>query len=228
MKKLLIILILFSLHIVSGCKKSEELSPPVTFTINIVYGGTGKGKVIADKLSGIPLGGSVTLTVTPDPNYSLYSIKVGGVLANIIPTDKEYKHKISGINTSQTVEVTFEETDVLILSVKSTSEKPWMWTKLSLYKSDGDVFIRYSNLTPEEKTKKLYHYYPSKDVKVFNAEGSVFWYSKWDLKQKVYTQGDAVMTVVELTPNKFVYKATPIWSQAYNCYVYAQYIYERI
>ena len=227
MKKLLIILILFSLHIVSGCKKSEELSPPVTFTINIVYGGTGKGKVIADKLSGIPLGGSVTLTVTPDPNYSLYSIKVGGVLANIIPTDKEYKHKISGINTSQTVEVTFEETDVLILSVKSTSEKPWMWTKLSLYKSDGDVFIGYSNLTPEEKTNKYYFVYPSMDALVYQADGGIR-SGKWSLKQKTWQHGNDMVPVLELTSNRFVWKAFPIWSQYDNCYIYAQYIFERI
>ena len=74
----------------------------------------------------------------------------------------------------------------------------------------------------------MYHYYPSMDIKIANPDGSIYWQATWDLKQDVYKQGGQTLTVLELTQNKFVYKAPPFWSTVSNCYVYGQYTYERV
>lgn len=208
----------------SSCQKNPvPPSPPVTYSVNIVI--TGNGKVVADKTSGIALGSSVTLKFTPEIGSSFYSIKVNGTKrVDVQPSATELFYTIQNVNYNLIVEVVFVETQVLLLS---KLEPAWVWTKLDIHRADDNAFLYSVELTEAEKSRKMYHYYPSMEIKYINPDGSLYWNATWDLKQDVYKQGGQILTVIELTSDKFIHKAPPIWSNINNCYVYAKYTYER-
>ncbi len=209
----------------TGCDKPEPPAPAVFYTLSTIV--SGKGAVNPDKLSGIVLGSNVNLKLTPEIGYSLYSVKINGVkIEDIQPSTTEISYTIQNINKNQYIEVVFEETDVLILSAKSTNEKPWMLTRIGLYKVEGDVFIRNINLTQAEKTDRYYFIYPSMKTVVYQLDGGIR-NGEWGLRQRILKLGSTDFGVLELTSNKFVFKASPIWSNADNCYIYAVYNLER-
>lgn len=198
--------------------------PPVFYTLSTIV--SGKGSVNPDKLSGIIPGSNITVKFIPETGYSLYSVKVNEVKIDIQPTATEVPYTIMGINKDPVVEVEFVETDVLIFSVKSINEKPWMLIEVGVYKAEGDVFLRNWILTQAEKSDRYYFLYPSMDGFVYQENGGIRT-GKWSLKQKVLQLGSEVLDVVELSSTKIVYRAKPIWSNTDNCYVYAMYILER-
>lgn len=229
MKKIIFLTVFACLLTMLASCDPEPIPPgpsPVTYTISTVI--SGKGLVTPDKLSMINLGSNVTLKFTPETGYSLYSVRINGVMIeDIQPSSAEVFYTIHNINKNQNVEVVFVETDILIVSVKSTNEKPWWLTKIGVYKAEGDVFLRNINLTESEKTDRYYLIYPSMKTVVYQADGGVR-NGKWDLKQRVFTLGGlAAHAVLELSSSKFVYKAPPIWSQADNFYIYVVYTQER-
>ncbi len=210
----------------TGCEKPEPPAPVVFYTLSTII--NGKGSVNPDKLSGIVLGSNVNLKFTPEIGYSLYSVKINGVkIEDIQPSTTEASYTIQNINKNQYVEVVFEETDVLILSAKSTNEKPWMLTRIGLYKVEDGVFLANIDLTEAELTDRYYLLYPSMKTVVYQLDGGIR-NGEWSLKQRVLRLGSATTyEVLELTSNKFVFKAPPIWSDADKCYIYAVYTQER-
>ena len=201
--------------------------PPVNYAISTNT--IGKGLVTPDKLSGVNLGSDVTFKITPEAGYSIYSIKINGILAEgFQPSSSETSYTVKDVKTNLYIEFTFVETDILIFSVKSTNEEPWMWTKLKIYKVSDNSLIYDVELTSSEKADKYYYVYPSMEALLYKADGSVR-SGTWDLKQRVLTlgSGSPPCEVVELTKSKIVIKFLPVWSNADNCYVYAQYTYER-
>ena len=224
MKKIVflsVVLIIFVFF--AGCEKPELPTPTVFHTLTTLV--NGRGSVNPDKLSGIPLGSSVTLKFIPETGYSLYSVKINGVkIEDIQPSSGEVSWTIFNVNKNQEIEVLFIETDILLLS---KLEPAWMWSKLDIYRASDNSFMYEVELTQAEKSRKMYHYYPSMEIKYINPDGSVYWQATWNLTSDVYKQGGQNLTVLDLTHNKFVHKAPPIWSNVNNCYIYAQYTYER-
>lgn len=210
----------------TGCDKPEPPAPVVFYTLSTNIGG--KGSVNPDKLSGIVLGSNVTIRITPETGYSVYSVKINGVkIEDIQPSTTEVSYTIQNINKNQYIEVVFEETDVLILSAKSTNEKPWMLTNVGVYKVEGDIFLDNWYLTQAEKTDRYYFLHPSMKTVVYQLDGGIR-NGEWSLKQRVLRfGGTTTYEVLELTSNKFVFKAPPIWSSADNCYIYTIYTSER-
>ena len=192
--------------------------PPVNYAIstNII----GKGLVNPDKLSMINLGSNVTLKFTPETGYSLYSVKINGVkVEDIQPSSVEVSYTIHNINKNQNVEVVFVETDILIVSVKSTAEKPWMMTIWNSYKASDGSFLERLNLNEENKTDKYYFLYPSMSVVVLEKDGGIR-NGSWSLKQSVITIDYHDYPMLELTPNKFTYKTQQVWSNHHDCFVF--------
>lgn len=215
---------ILAIILASSCQRNPvPPAPPVTYSVNIVI--TGSGKVVADKTSGIALGSSVTLKFTPETGSSFYSIKVNGTKKeDVQPSATELSYTIQNVNYNLIVEVVFVETQVLLLS---KLEPAWVWTKFDIYRADDNTFLYSVELTEAEKSRKMYHYYPSMEIKYINPDGSIYWQATWDLKQDVYKQGGQTLTVLELTSNKFVYKTSSAWSNVGNCYAYALYTRER-
>lgn len=211
--------------IIQSCEK-EPPTPPPKYTVSINK--IGNGIVEVDKTEGVTAGSNVNLKFTPAIGYSLYSVKVNGVkIEDIQPTTTEVSYTIQNINKNQYLEVVFEETDVLILSAKSTNEKPWMLTRVGLYKVEGGVFLANIDLTEAELTDRYYLLYPSMKTVVYQLNGGIR-NGEWSLKQRVLRLGGTTTyEVLELTSNKFVFKAPPIWSDADKCNIYAVYTQER-
>ena len=226
MKKLIFLTVFACLLIFFSSCDPEPIPPgppPVTYTISTVI--SGKGLVTPDKLSMINLGSNVTLKFTPETGYSLYSVKINGVkVEDIQPSSAEVSYTIHNINKNQNVEVVFVENGILLLS---KLEPAWMWTKFDIYRADDNTFLYSVELTEAEKSRKMYHHYPSMEIKYINPDGSVYWQATWDLKQDVYKQGGQTLEVLELTSSKFVYKTSSAWSNVGNCYAYAVYTRER-
>lgn len=222
---LMLVLVLGAL-LTQSCEKDPIPSnPPVTYAVHVNT--IGKGLVEPDKVSGLLAGSSVILIVTPDVGYSLYSIKINGIsVTTVEPTDKEFKYTVSNINVNQNIDITFIETDILIFSVKSISEKPWMWTKFDIYRASDDLFLRSSPLSQSEKTDRYYYIYPSMKGYAYQSDGGIR-SGNWNLKQRVLQFDSEIVELIELTPLKYVYKAKPIWGSGDNCYVYAIYTFER-
>ena len=219
-----IVVFMLGALIVQSCEK-EPPTPPPTYTVSINK--IGNGLVEVDKTQGITAGSNINFKFNPAIGYSLYSVKINGVkIEDIQPSTTEVSYTIQNINKNQYIEVVFEETDVLILSAKSTNEKPWMLTRIGLYKVEGDVFIRNINLTQAEKTDRYYFIYPSMKTVVYQLDGGIR-NGEWGLRQRILKLGSTDFGVLELTSNKFVFKASPIWSNADNCYIYAVYNLER-
>lgn len=208
----------------TGCKKTDPPStPPVTYTITTKINGS--GTVTPDNVTGITLGSSVNFKFSPSIGNSLYSVKINGVKVESIQTsENEVSYTITDIKSNISVEVEFVDTRILLLS---KLEPAWMWTKLDIYRASDNTFLYGVELTEAEKSRKMYHYYPSMEIKYINPDGSVYWQATWNLASDVYKQGGQNLTVLDLTHNKFVHKASPIWSNVNNCYIYAQYTYER-
>lgn len=197
--------------------------PPVNYAIstNII----GKGLVNPDKLSGVSLGSDVTFKITPETGYSIYSIRINGTLVEgFQPSASESSYTFKDVKSNLYIEFTFVETRILLLS---QLEPAWIWTKLDIYRASDNSFMHEVELTQAEKSRKMYHYYPSMEIKYINPDGSVYWQATWNLTSDVYKQGGQNLTVLDLTHNKFVHKAPPIWSNVNNYYIYAQYTYER-
>ena len=196
--------------------------PPVSYTISTNT--IGKGLVTPDKLSGVNLGSDVTFKLTPEQGYSIYSIKINGTLVEFQPSASETSYIVKDIKFNLYIDFTFVDTRILLLS---QLEPAWMWTKLDIYRASDNSFMYEVELTQAERSRKMYHYYPSMEIKYINPDGSVYWQATWNLTGDVYKQGGQNLTVLDLTHNKFVYKASPIWSNVDNCYIYAQYTRER-
>jgi hypothetical protein len=223
-KVILISLVLTILALFVGCEKPEPPVPPVTYTVSIVK--VGSGSVETDKMQGITSGATVNFKFTPASGYSLYSIKVNGTSINaIIPFDSEYEYSYFGINGNLQIEVTFVKTSLLMLSVQ---EPAWKWTKMEKYRAKDDSYSHPVTLTFEQTARRFYYLYPSMDLKVLNPDSSVYGQNKWDLKNDVYIQWGDTLTFISLTPNKFMFKAKPVWSDFDKEYLYAVYTYERI
>ena len=172
-----------------SCEKEPQVVPPPTFSISTIV--IGKGLVIPEKLQGITLGSDVNFKFTPETEYSLYSVKINGVkVEDIYPSSTEAQYIVRGVNKNLNMEVNFVETNILLLS---KLEPAWRLTKLELYKASDNTFIATSNLAQEEKARRLYHYYPSMEVKVINPDGTLYWSGKWNLAGDVYEQGNQTL-----------------------------------
>lgn len=221
MKKIIFLTVFACLLTMLASCDPEPIPPgpsPVTYTISTVI--SGKGLVNPDKLSMINLGSNVTLKFTPETGYSLYSVKINGVIVEEIqPSSVEVSYTIHNINKNQNVEVVFVETDILIVSVKSTAEKPWMMTIWNSYKASDGSFLERLNLNEENKTDKYYFLYPSMSVVVLEKDGGIR-NGSWSLKQSVITIDYHDYPLLELTPNKFTYKTQQVWSNHHDCFVF--------
>lgn len=208
----------------TGCKKTDPPSPPpVTYTITTKI--SGSGTVTPDNVTGITLGSSVNLKFSPSIGNSLYSVKINGVkVESIQSSENEVSYTITDIKSNLSVEVEFVETRILLLS---KLEPAWMLTKMDAYIAENNFFLAPITLTQEEKSRKYYHYYPSMEIIVLNPDGSIFWQEKWSLIGNMYKQGDQYLTVIELSQNRLIYKAKPVWSVYDEFYVYAIYTFER-
>ncbi len=227
MKKVIALSFLATLLIVlvASCRK-EPLppAPPVTYSVSIIK--TDGGSVTVDKTQNIAEGSTVNFKFTPNPGYSVYSIKVDGKSINaIIPFDSEYTYSYLGINKNLVVEVIYVDTRLLVLSVQ---EPAWRLTHIDIYRVNDGSYSHSVGLTPEQLGQKFYFQYPSMLLKVVNTDGSVFGEHNWGLKDSTYTQWSDIHIFKSLTSNKFKtrYK-DPVWSEWDNCYTYWYYTYER-
>jgi len=225
MKKFIFAVLVILLVVLVSCEKEPIPGPPpVTYAISTTV--VGKGSVVPDKLPSVNLGSSVNFKFTPESEYSLYSVKINGVkVEDIYPSSTEVQYTVRDVNTNLNVEVTFVKTEILLLS---KLEPALMWIKLDIYRADNDTYIRSSVLTQAEKSRKYYHHYPSMDMEVKNADGTLYWKDKWNLTQGTYQKGGQIFTLLENSDMRLKTKASPIWSNADNCYAYAVYTYERI
>ena len=197
--------------------------PPVSYTISTNT--IGKGLVTPEKLSGVNLGSDVTFKITPEAGYSIYSIKRNGTLVEGFQySASETSYTVKDVKSNLHIEFTFVDTRILLLSQK---EPAWRFTKMEIFRARDNVFSHKINLTDIEHSFKIYLYYPSMDIKIFLPDGTIWWSEKWDLVGDLYKEGDAKMTVIEITPNRFVFKAPPVWSEYDKEYLYAMYAYER-
>lgn len=88
-----------------------------TFTYNVTLGTFENGTVTADKTSGV-YGEKVTLTISPNENYVVESVKVNGDA--ISPVDGVYSFNIVPVKNEVTA--TFISSDVKITSMNLTTE----------------------------------------------------------------------------------------------------------
>jgi len=225
MKRIIFAVLVILLVILVSCEKEPKPgTSPVTYTISTAIVG-GKGSVVPDKLSGVILGSSVNFKFTSESGYSLYSVKINWVkVEDIYPSSTEVQYTVRDVNTNLYVEVSFVKTDILLLS---KLEPAFKLKKVHVYRADNNQYLRSVVLTQEEKARKLYHYYPSMDVKVISSDGSLYWSEKWDLIEDTYKQGGQILKKITLTENEFSYQASPVWSNADNCYIYYVDFYER-
>lgn len=222
----ILLLLMVGSLLIQGCEKPEPPgSEPVFYTMSTLV--KGKGSVSPDKLSGIVLGSNVSIKITPDTNYSTYSVKVNRTeIEEIIPLGSEFVFNVNNIKSNTKIEVEFIETNILLISVKSTNDKPWMLIQVGAFFKEEDLFLGYWNLSEVEKTDKYYLMYPSMKVEVYQANGGVR-SGKWNLSGNELKIGGEELVLVELTLKKFVYRSNPVWSPANNAYTYALYTYER-
>jgi hypothetical protein len=227
MKKVIVFSVAVTLLMVLAISCDKEPlppAPPPTFAVSISV--VGKGSVVTDKKEGITLGATVNFKFTPDKGNSLYGIKVNGKSINaIIPFDSEYDYSYYGVNTNLAAEITFVETDILMLSIQ---EPAWRLTKIDIYRVNDGSYSHSVSLTPEQLGRKYYHQYPSMKLKILNSDGSVLGQDDWNLKDSVYTQWSGIHLLDSLTSDKFKtrYK-DPVWSEWDNCYTYWYYTYKR-
>lgn len=195
----------------------------MTYTVSIVK--TVGGSVVADKTQGIAFGSTVNFKFTPDTRYSIYTIKINGKVINeTIPYDTSFEYSYIGIEYNIYVEVSFVETNILILSVQ---EPAWMSTKIEKYRVKDDSYSHQVTQTNEQLSRKFYFLYPSMDMKVLNPDGSVYWQDKWNLINGIFTRGAETLVAVLITPEKIALKAEPVWSEYDQEYLYSIYTYER-
>ena len=113
-----------------GCEKVVTTTPPVVIppvTSTVIIGKIGKGTVNPDSSVEVVKGKSITITATPDSNYSLYSLKIysfnGSTCSwseeeniEITPTTSSFRYSL---RVDFNIKVVFEfiETDNLIISV---------------------------------------------------------------------------------------------------------------
>lgn len=218
------VFLIIGIQLLFSCSKEQTIVvPPVKYSVTVTK--IGMGSVNPLTVSDITSGGSVTLVLKPDAGYSLYSIVINNSPMQITPTENEFQYTISGISSNKTVAVKFVKTDILLLSKLEPALK---LIRIPVYRADNNQYIRSVVLTQEEKARKLYHYYPSMDVKVISSDGSLYWSEKWDLIEDSYKQGGQTLKKVKLTDYEFDYQTVTIWSNADNCYIYYIDVYERI
>ena len=208
MKKVFVFLILATLLLV-GCEKTPVVPPipPIVVTRTVLVGKIGKGTVNPDTLTKVVYGESLTITATPDPGNSLYSVKVSydGEEKNIeiTPTASSFQYTLPEVKVNTKVVFEFIETDNLIISIL---EPPLKLKDISTFSSDGTY--RYSSVLMEPSISMSYYfYYPEGKLIAYWADGTTLYFSaEWYLKERVLHFGGNPYPIVELTPTRLVYK----------------------
>lgn len=212
----------------TGCEKPENPVPPgptpVFYTLSSTT--SGKGSVNPDKVANISLGSDITVKFIPEAGYSLYSVKVNNVAVEIQPSSSEVSYTIKNVTSNVRVEVTFVDTRILLISVSSVNEKPWMLKRIIFYALDDNRYLRDKYLSQPEKTDRYYFLYPSLDVFVYEEDGGIR-SGKWSLVGNVFKVGDANLPFIEATNNKLSHSDSPYWTEYDKCIVYPVFIYER-
>lgn len=222
----ILLLLMVGSLLIQGCEKPEPPgSEPVFYTMSTLV--KGKGSISPDKLSGIVLGSNVSIKLTPDADYSTYSVKVNGIkIDDVIPFNSEFVLDVKNIKSNTKIEVEFVETNILLISVKSINEKPWMIKKIEFYSVDGNRYLRDANLDPRMKSDKFYFLYPSMDIVVYQEDGGTR-KGSWGLTGMALKLDGDNLTLRELTSSVFSYNHLSAWSEYEQCMIYPKFIYER-
>lgn len=222
MKKVFVFLILATLLLV-GCEKTPVVPPipPIVVTRTVLVGKIGKGTVNPDTLTKVVYGESLTITATPDPGNSLYSVKVSydGEEKNIeiTPTASSFQYTLPEVKFNTKVVFEFVETDNLIISVLNP---PWRLKAMEDFYPDGELLFSWP-LTEEILSQMFYFYYPEGKVEAFYPNGTLCFNGPWSLKERVLKIGNYYFNILELTPTRLVYER--ISSGGFRC----RYAYER-
>lgn len=221
MKKVFVFLILATLLLV-GCEKTPVVPPipPIVVTRTVLVGKIGKGTVNPDTLTKVVYGESLTITATPDPGNSLYSVKVSydGEEKNIeiTPTASSFQYTLPEVKFNTKVVFEFVETDNLIISVLNP---PWRLKAMEDFYPNGELFFPWP-LTELQLSQMGYFLYPEGKFLVYLPDGSLYFSANWHLEEKVLTIGLMKFPIVELTPTKLVYKMQQKEGGVYTLYSY--------
>lgn len=212
---ILLLLVATSL-LLQRCQK-----PEVFYTISTIV--DGKGSVNTEKLLKITHGDNLTIKMVPEKGYLFHSVKINGIkIQNLEPSELEVLYVLKNIESNLLVEVQFLDIRIYWLTNKG---EPWFMTEIALLKTENDSILGTLDLDEETLSRKIYYYYPSMDIKIFEGAGSLHWYSKWGITDNVYKQGGQHLTILEMTPNKFVFKAIPVLDTSFGFSAYAKYTY---
>ncbi len=198
-----------------GCEKVVTTTPPVVIppvTSTVIIGKIGKGTVNPDSSVEVVKGKSITITATPDSNYSLYSLKIysfnGSTCSwseeeniEITPTTSSFRYSL---RVDFNIKVVFEfiETDILIISVLNP---PWRLKAMEDFYPDGELLFSWP-LTEEILSQMFYFYYPEGKVEAFYPNGTLCFNGPWSLKERVLKIGNYYFNILELTPTRLVYE----------------------
>ena len=212
-----------------GCEKVVTTTPPVVIppvTSTVLIGKIGKGTVNPDSSVKVVKGKSITITATPDSNYSLYSLKIYSFNSStfswteeenveITPTTSSFRYSLR-VDFNIKVVFEFVETDNLIISVLNP---PWRLKAMEDFSPDGELLFSWP-LTEEILSQMFYFYYPEGKVEAFYPNGTLCFNGPWSLKERVLKIGNYYFPIVELTPTKLVYKMQQVEGRIYTLYTY--------
>jgi len=215
-----------------GCEKVVITTPPVLIppvtpvTSTVLIGKIGKGTVNPDSSVKVVKGKSITITATPDSNYSLYSLKIYSFNSStfswteeenveITPTTSSFRYSLR-VDFNIKVVFEFVETDNLIISVLNP---PWRLKAIEDFYPNGELFFDWP-LTELELSLMCYFLYPEGKLLDYLPDGSLYFSANWHLVEKVLTIGLMKFPIVELTPTKLVYKMQQVEGGIYTLYTY--------
>lgn len=203
----IMILMLGTLLIQSCEKDPKNPPPPKTYTLSSVV--SGKGLLTPDKKTNINPGSVLKLVFSPDSTYSLHKAKINGLEIKEIPESETDVHYQTIVNSDLFIEANFVKTNILVFSVETLSEKPWMLTSIDDYDFETGEFIESMPLSESEKTAKHYFLYPSMQLVFTWQDGSVTT-GKWDLRDNTLKMNSDTVTIVKLTKDEMKYKTGPL------------------
>jgi hypothetical protein len=177
----------------------QIVSEVVNFTVTATAG-IG-GSVTPNGVTTVEYGKDLTLTPTPDPEYTLTAIKVNGLS---VPVVRPYP--LTNVTANSDVKFEFTLTNFLTLSNGADNKsRYWKYTNSDWY-DVNHVYEFHLIINPVLLADKWYFYTNGK-VETFNAAGVLDGNGLWTmLPGNVFTSGSQTYTVIELTDNKFVYE----------------------